>query len=131
MMRFFLFCICAICFIISAKNSSATPPVETADTCFYIVNVPPDIDFPETPHFDTTIVRADNCKTQVLKLWGWGTQTGYTLTRNDSVIKVYKSVSFWAGQPYGIIDITNLPSGTYGMGLMACGNGGGFTIRLK
>jgi hypothetical protein len=130
-MRFYFFFLFTLPFFISANRSATISPVEIADTCFYTVNVPPNIDYPETPHYDTTIVRAENCKTQVLKLWGWGTQTDYTLTRNDSVIKVHRSVGFFASQRYGLIDITDLPNGTYEMGLLACGNGGGFTVRLK
>jgi hypothetical protein len=131
MIRLFLFCVFALSFIISANKPAENSVIEIADTCFYTINVPPDIDFPETPHFDTTIVRAENCETQMLKLPRWGTQTDYTLMRNDSVIKVHKRVSFHAGKRYGLIDITDLPAGTYGMGLTACGNGGSFTIRLK
>jgi hypothetical protein len=130
-MRLYFLFFFALPFFISAKKSTLIPPVETSDTCFYTINVPPDIDFPETPHFDTTIERSINCRKQVLKLSGWGTQTGYTLTRNDSVIHVNKSVSFTAMQRYGLIDITDLPAGIYAMGLTACGNGGGFTLRLK
>ncbi|MDQ3112263.1 MAG: hypothetical protein M3R17_20450 [Bacteroidota bacterium] len=130
-MRFFFFFVFAFLFLISANKSTAISPVENADTCFYSINVPPDIDFPETPHFDTTIERAINCKTQVLKLPGWGSGTGYTLTRNDSIIKVHKAVSFSAAQKSGLIDITDLPAGIYGMSLAACGNGGAFTVRLK
>ena len=120
MARLFFFFLFAIPFFIAANKSAAILPVETAD-----------IDFPETPHFDTTIERAINCRTQVLKLKGWGTETSYTLTRNDSVIKVHRSVSFSAFKRYGVIDITDLPEGTYEMSLLACGNGGGFTVRLK
>ncbi len=131
MIRCLLIFLLGLTFFCFRNNAFAIHPAETADTCFYLINVPPDIDVPETPHFDTTIVRVINCKIQVLKLPGWGTETKYTLMRMDSVIHFNKSVSFWAGQRYGMIDITDLPPGIYGMGLLACGNGGSFTIRLK
>lgn len=130
-MRLFLFFSCALFFIASAKKTVAIPCVETADTCFYTIHVPADIDFPQTPYFDTTIVRSINCKTQVLKLPGWGTGTTYILTRDDSVINVNKEISFLIPQRYGMIDITTLPEGNYNMQLFACGNGGSFTLRLK
>lgn len=131
MLRFLGLSLIVMLYFGATNNSVAIAPIETADTCFYTINVPADIDVPTTPHFDTTIVRAENCKTQMLKLPEWGTQTTYILTRMDSVINIQKAVSFSAGQHYGMIDITDLPAGTYGMGLMACGNGGGFTLHLK
>lgn len=131
MIRLIVFSLFGLLFFASAKHSVAIPEMENADTCFYTIHVPADIDFPETPHFDTTIVRSLNCNKQFLRLPSWGTQTDYTISRDDSLIKIHRSTLFSMKQGQGLIDITDLPNGTYAMYLMACGNGGGFTIYLK
>ena len=131
MLRLLGTCLIVLVFLGTTNFSGARPPFEKTDTCFYTIHVPADIDVPGTPHFDTTIVRAINCKKQFLKLPEWGTQTTYTLTRMDSVVHVQREISFHFSQHYGMIDITDLPPGAYGMGLLACGNGGGFTIYLE
>lgn len=131
MLRIHLICLLLSPFFFSKIHESAISHVVKSDTCFYTINVPPDIDFPETPHFDTTIIRNTNCSKQFLKLPGWGTETKYSLMSMDSVIHIALEVSFTHDQRFGLIDITGLPAGVYGMGLLACNNGGAFTIHLK
>jgi hypothetical protein len=104
-----------------------TPAAIANDTCFYSINVPADMDMPSTPSFDTTIVRTTNCKIHLLKLPGWGTETEYKLSGNNIV----RSTHFSTGSGPGLIDITDLVPGTYAMSLLACGNGGAFTVRIK
>ncbi len=101
-----------------------------SDTCFYLLKVPANLDVPTTPHFDTTIVKISNCSIHILRLPSWGTETEYTLTVKEGEKYKSRSAQFFSGH-YGMIDITNLPAGVYGMGLSACGNGGGFTIRIE
>lgn len=105
------------------------------DTCFYEIHVPPDIDMPKTPHFDTSIVRNNQCSTQILRLQSWGTETSYSLySSKDSILtkgaKPIRSCAFGVHQK-GEMDIGDLAKGTYTMWLVACGNGGFFTVRIK
>jgi len=94
------------------------------DTCFYVIKVPADLDLPSTLPFDTTIVRRAACKIHIVKLPSWGTETSYTLIAAGKPADNKKSQS-------GAIDITTLAAGTYNMSLMACGNGGSFTVKIK
>ncbi len=131
MLRFlFLFFIFPL-LCIPAFKILAISPAESQDTCFYSIIVPPDIDFPETPYFDTTIQRSKTCKIHVLKLPSWGTETEYTMSRKDSIASPFKKITMEHDKGFGLIDITDFPSGTYEMRLKACGNGGSFTIRIK
>jgi hypothetical protein len=103
------------------------------DTCFYSVTCPPDIDMPQTPHYDTTIARSGNCKVKALRLASWGTETSYALFPADSTVKmpdVKLNVHFFHGQA-GVIDITDIPPGRYNVSLSACGNGGSFGLTIK
>jgi hypothetical protein len=99
-----------------------TPPMPM-DTCFYYIKVPPDIDMPTTPHFDTTIVKNQSCKVHVIIFNKWGTATDYTLANLKCGCR--------AGGEKCKMDISSLPAGTYEARLIACGNGGSFTIRIK
>jgi hypothetical protein len=103
------------------------------DTCYYFIHVPPDIDVPSTPHFDTLIARNADCNVHVLCLPGWGTVTTYTLRENIMGRKdpdILGRTTFGADSK-GYIDITKLPAGRYSMGLSACGNGGSFGIEIR
>ena len=125
-----LFSFLAFAFSTEKKNSPAE--TSSSDTCFYTINVPPDIDIPSTPYFDTTIVRSGNCKVHILNLQSWGTETEYDLS--DSTGKLIAKAHFFMSYPpkgNRQIDISNLPAGKYGMSLMACGNGGVFGLRIK
>lgn len=103
------------------------------DTCFYLIKVPPDLDVPGTPYFDTLIVRKEQCSVHALELPSWGTETSYVFFPADTAVKIsgiHLSTHFFHGQ-HGIIDITSLPAGSYSVSLMACGNGGSFSVRIK
>jgi hypothetical protein len=98
------------------------------DTCRYVLNVPPDIDMPEAPAFDTTIVRSVGCKKHMLFFPAWGTGTSYEITNEAISQMVYFRIEVKEKQ---WLDITELPEGDYGIHLLACGNGGFFTLRIK
>lgn len=104
-----------------------------SDTCFYSIKVPPDIDMPSTPHFDTTIVRNTHCKIHILRLQSWGTETEYKLSGTVNGKTYSRNAHFFHGPGSGpnTMDITDLPAGDYGMSLLACGNGGGFGLTIK
>ena len=98
------------------------------DACRYFLRVPPDMDLPGTRHFDTTIVRTFACKEQYLWFPSGGTETSYVV-RMDTI---ERKLHFFMGETEKQwLDVADLPSGTYNVGMMACGNGGGFTLRLK
>lgn len=112
-----------------AQNKSANN-----DTCFYSIHIPADMDKPGKPHYDTTIVRKKDCKENTIRFDGWGFETNYVLSPADtSSLKGFKerSAHFFMPQQNGAIDITDLPEGIYSIHLMACGNGGFFTVRIK
>lgn len=99
------------------------------DTCSYTLRVPPDLDVPGTPLFDTTIVRLPGCTSHWLQFPAQGTSTTYRLQRDTIVREVGfymhdESEAQW-------LDISALPAGTYQVTLLACGNGGGFALNIK
>lgn len=120
-------------FSFSKIKTKIPSPIAPSDTCFYSINVPPDIDMPSTPHFDTTIVRNNSCKVHILKLQSWGTETEYNLSGTINGKTYSRNAHFFHGPGSGsnTMDITDLPAGDYGMYLLACGNGGGFGLRIK
>jgi hypothetical protein len=98
------------------------------DTCLYALSVPPDIDMPETPAFDTTIVRAAGCEHHMLHFPAWGTGTDYKITGNG----LERSVGFGIDEKEKQwLEISDLPVGDYSVHLLACGNGGFFKLRIQ
>lgn len=98
------------------------------DTCRYMLKVPADIDLPETPAFDTTFVRTETCKYHLVHFPNWGTGTTYKISGNG----VEREVGFVTDEAEKQwLDITDLPVGSYNVNLLACGNGGSFTITVK
>lgn len=98
------------------------------DTCRYAIKVPPDIDFPETPSYDTTIVRTPLCKHHLLHFPSWGTGTTYKINGNG----IEREVGFMTDEEEKQwLDITDLPVGRYNVNLLACGNGGSFTLSIR
>ncbi|HVD98050.1 MAG TPA: hypothetical protein VNB90_07575 [Cytophagaceae bacterium] len=129
MKRLALLSAMALSLIVGCSNSNNNTQKKSGqdkDTCFYTLEVPANIDLPETPHFDTTIVRSANCAVHILVLQSWGTETSYTL----STFMRNKHAHFFTGEK-GSMDISGLSSGAYEMNLIACGNGGTFTLRIK
>lgn len=102
--------------------------VQTAsDTCRYELRLPANMDMGER-WADTTIVRRPECSRHLLRLQAWGTQSNYSITGNGMEM----SVGFMFGEPdKQWMDITGLPVGEYKGWLLACGNGGGFTLRIE
>lgn len=122
-----------ICFSCAGTALAQHKPANN-DTCFYSIHIPADMDKPGTPHYDTTIVRKKGCKENAIRFDGWGFETNYVLSpANTSSIKGFKerSAHFFMPQQNGAIDITDLAEGIYSIHLMACGNGGFFTVRIK
>jgi len=98
------------------------------DTCRYVLRVPADIDFPETPAFDTTIVRNAACQHHLLHFPSWGTGTTYKISGSSVEREVG---STFGEQEKQWLNITDMPAGDYHVWLLACGNGGFFTLRIK
>jgi hypothetical protein len=98
------------------------------DTCFYTLKIPADLDIPTTPPFDTIIRRSKDCSIHLLELPSWGTVTDYTLSSPEGK---ERSVHILGGRQKGKIDITDLPAGKYQGYLLACGNGGPFTVEIE
>ena len=124
-----------LCFplIISALLlfSSAGPGDDPRSVCLYSLKIPADLDVPTTPHFDTTIVRSKACIHHVLILPSQGTETSYTISPAESSVKLEPMIVHFFHGSKGQLDITNLPAGKYSVSLMACGNGGGFTLSIR
>ena len=98
------------------------------DTFRYAIKVPPGIDFPETPAYDTTIVRNPLCKHHLLHFPTWGTGTTYKINGNG----IEREVGFMTDEAEKQwLDITDLPVGRYNVNLLACGNGGSFTLNIR
>lgn len=102
--------------------------VVVTDTCEYRLQVPANLDLPSSPHFDTTIVRNAGCKHHLLYLPSWGTGSTYKLKGNG----VEREVGFITEQEEKQwLDITDMPVGSYHVDLLACGNGGSFTLTVR
>ena len=100
----------------------------TIDMCEYRLKVPPDLDISGAPRFDTTIVRSAGCKHHLLHFPSWGTGTTYKLNGHG----IEREVGFMTdNEEKQWLDITDLPVGSYNVNLLACGNGGSFTITVK
>ncbi len=96
--------------------------------CRYELHIPLDLDFPETPHFDTTIVRTTTCVKHLLRLPPQGTETRY-IFRMDTV---ERDLHFGFDEDSKQwLDISLMPAGEYHVRLLACGNGGSFTLHIK
>ena len=100
------------------------------DVCYYTLRIPADMDVPSTAHYDTTLVRSKTCAKHILKLGSWGTSSSYVLSADTALHVKAISLSIKARET-GSMDITQLPAGTYTLSLMACGNGGACTVRIK
>jgi hypothetical protein len=97
------------------------------DACRYFLRVPADMDIPDTPPFDTTIVRTTACREQLIWFPSGGTETKY-IVRKDTI---ERTLHFFNGQTEKQwLNVADLPSGTYDVSMFACGNGGSFTLRL-
>jgi hypothetical protein len=114
---------------ISQENSVSNH----SDTCFYQLHIPADLDHPETPFYDTLFIRDTSCKIQIVRLPSQGTETEYHLTGTINGKTYSRNAHFLYGKTSNsnLMDITDLPSGTYRMQLLACGNGGGFGLTIK
>lgn len=98
------------------------------DTCEYRLRIPPDLDLPSTPHFDTTIVRTAGCAKHLLWFPPQGTETRYIL-QHDTVTRDLHFAMQEVEKQW--LDISTLPAGDHTVHLLACGNGGSFTLRIE
>ena len=133
-MKLHLLPFCLIIFILSGCGIKKNRIAETKDTCFYSLIVPPNLDLPESPSFDTTILRDGYCNIHILNLESWGTETEYILIpRDTSDKKSFRKCHFYHidGPEKGTMDISSLDTGHYTMWLLACGNGGFFGLTLR
>lgn len=107
------------------RNGEVEPSM---DTCRYSLIVPADLDLPGTRSCDTTIVRDHECRQQLLHFPPWGTRSDYRITGNGIV----DTIGFAFDQDsLQWLNITEFPNGRYNVHLVACGNGGSFTLDIQ
>lgn len=121
--------------VLIALSSTATARCPVAsDTCRHQLRIPADLDVPTTPHFDTLIVRG-GCSTQLLFFPRQGTSTTYRIFPAEQFAAnaaPLAELGFHADEEHAQwLDVTDLPRGTYTVWLLACGNGGFFTLRVE
>lgn len=105
------------------------------DTCRQEVLVPADLDLPETLYRDAWVMRSCYCGKHFVHFPLWGMQTTYTITFNPYRSEEAREpitldtsalddVNYW-------LDISDWPVGDHPVRLLACGNGGTFTLKLR
>lgn len=118
-----------------AMKEELVIPQTNTDTCRQEVIVPADLDLPGTVYRDAWILRSPYCGRHFVHFPLWGTQTSYTITFNPYYADQTKEpvtldtsalddVNYW-------LDITDWPIGDHPVQLLACGNGGTFTLKLR
>ncbi len=105
------------------------------DTCHQQVQVPADLDLPETKYRDVWLMRSPYCGTHFVHFPLWGAQTAYTITFDPHQSDQQKEpvtlhtdsrddVNYW-------LDISDWPVGDHQVSLMSCMNGGTFILKLR
>ncbi len=116
-------------------STSLSAQKKSKDTCFYSISYPV-LDSPSVPHFDTTLIRNNDCKSDVIIWQSCGSEADYSLFQGDS-LRFNKHTSpvrhsrVFIDSQEGKMDITDLPTGVYTLWLVADCTGGTFTIHLK
>jgi len=116
------------------KEELVLPQLNT-DTCEQEVLVPADLGLPETLVRDVWVLRSPYCGSHLVRFPLWGTQTTYIITFNPYFsdhtrepftleTSALDDVDYW-------LDITDWPVGDHSVNLLACGNGGTFTLKLR
>ena len=116
------------------KEELVVPQLNT-DTCRQEVIVPADLDLPGTIYRDAWVMRSCYCGKHFVHFPLWGSQTTYTITfyphfpdQTKEPVTLDSSalddVNYW-------LDITDWPVGDHSVRLLACGNGGTFTLKLR
>ena len=110
-------------------------PQLNTDTCRQEVYVPEDLDRPETTYRDAWLLRSAYCGTHFAHFPSWGTGTEYLITFNPYLPHVKKdpvSIHLTSADPAdGTVDVTDWPIGDHTVRLLACGNGGSFTLKFR
>lgn len=116
------------------KEDRVLPQLNT-DTCRQELLVPADLDLPETNYKDAWALRSPYCGTHFFHFPSWGTQTEYIITFNPYLQEVKKdpvTIAFHGNEdPMQWVDVTDWPVGDHTVRLLACGNGGTFTLKLR
>lgn len=122
------------------KNEQVIPQLNS-DTCRYQVEVPADLDVPDTlgahpRNTDVWLMRSYYCGTHFAKFPMWGTFTGYIITGGpgSSVDTTGKNAELHFGadeEEHQWLDVSDWPPGDYTVSLMSCGNGGSFVLKLR
>lgn len=120
------------------KEDRVVPQLNT-DTCRYELNVPPDLDVPDTSatrNTDEWLMRSYYSGTHLVKFPAWGTQTAYIITGGPGsgadTSGHDAQLQFGMGeQDKQWLDMTQWPPGDYTVRLIACGNGGSFVLKLR
>lgn len=105
------------------------------DTCRYELRIPPDLDLPTTPHHDEQVLRSPGCGTHLVRFPAWGTITDYHVMNPSGSAEVGSEIQHIhivhgaGGDAW--VDVTHWPSGDLPVRLLACGNGGSFTLELR
>lgn len=116
------------------KEELVLPQLNT-DTCRQEVLVPADLDLPETQMRDAWLMRSPYCGTHLVLFPSMGTVTDYTITfvpylseQQKDPVHVHVPLG---DHTDGLVDITEWPIGDHSVCLLACGNGGTFTLKLR
>lgn len=122
------------------KEDRVIPQLNT-DTCRYELDVPVDLDVPDTLgvptlNADVWLLRSYYCGTHFVRFPAWGTGTAYTLIGGpvsgvDTSGKNGELHFFTREEEKQWVDMTSWPPGDYTVRLVACGNGGLFTLKLR
>ncbi|MBL7937769.1 MAG: hypothetical protein JNL43_00300 [Flavobacteriales bacterium] len=115
------------------KEELVVPQLNT-DTCRQEIPVPADLDLPGTFR-DVWVMRSSYCGKHYVHFPLWGTRTEYMITFNpyrpnearEPVTldtRTLEDVDYW-------LDISDWPVGDHPVRLLACDNGGTFTLKLR
>ena len=110
-------------------------PQLNTDTCHQEVQVPADLQLPETKYRDVWLLRSPYCGTHFVYFPIWGTKTSYTITFHPYQSDQQKEpvtldtderddVNYW-------LDISDWPVGDHAVELVGDGNSGTFTLKLR
>jgi len=118
----------------ATKDEAVIPQLNT-DTCHQEVQVPAELDLPETRYRDVWLLRSWYCGTHLVHFPLWGNRTAYTITFHPHRTDQQKEpvildtderddVNYW-------LDISDWPVGDHMVELVGDGNGGTFTLKLR
>lgn len=119
------------------KEDRVIPQLNT-ETCRYEVDVPADLDVPDTlgRNTDVWLLRSAYCGTHLVKFPAWGTETAYRVVGGpgsgvDTTGKNAQLHFFMDQEDKQWLNVSGWPPGDYAVSLLACGNGGSFVLKLR